>query len=418
VVIDVREEIRVPEIRFEGFKEPWKLFKLRNIGEFKSNGVNKKISHDEEPVYLLNYMDVYNRIELNSQNYQKLMKVTAKPTQLINNNILCGDVLITPSSETADDIGRVMAIEEDIPNTVYSYHLVRYRPKQGVFYNVYPNYGFSSKSVRKQLVLSAQGVQRFVIGKSAFEELGIYLPVFKEQQKIGNFFKNIDSLITNSQKKYKKLQNIKKALLEKMFPKDGECVPEIRFKGFKDDWVKREIREISSSFSGGTPNVSVSENYGGSIPFIRSGEINSESTKLFITDKGIDNSSAKIVNSGDILYAMYGATSGEVAVSKISGAINQAILAIQVKEEIDAYALVQLLKREKGNIISTYLQGGQGNLSGDIIKKIKVVLSVYENEQKKIGQFFQNIDNIITFHKKKCDSLINLKKALLEKMFV
>lgn len=164
--------------------------------------------------------------------------------------------------------------------------------------------------------------------------------------------------------------------------------------------------------------MSVRDFYGGDIPFIRSGEIDSSSTELFLTANGIKNSSAKMVDKGDILYAMYGATSGEVAISKINGAINQAILAIKLNDNFNTYLVVQYLKREKSRIVSKYLQGGQGNLSGDIIKKIQVILPESTIEQNQIGGLFEKIDNLINIHQRKYEKLINIKKALLERMFV
>ena len=104
--------------------------------------------------------------------------------------------------------------------------------------------------------------------------------------------------------------------------------PNIRFKGFSDGWVRQKLGEISFSYSGGTPKVGKSEYYGGAIPFIRSGEIAADKTELFITEDGFKNSSAAMVEEGNILYALYGATSGEVSRAKLKGAINQAILAI------------------------------------------------------------------------------------------
>lgn len=130
-------------------------------------------------------------------------------------------------------------------------------------------------------------------------------------------------------------------------------VPAIRFKGFTDPWEQRKIGTITESFSGGTPTAGKSEYYGGEIPFIRSGEISSDSTELFITDAGLNNSSAKMVELGDILYALYGATSGEVSISRINGAINQAILALRPIQGDDSYMIVQWLKKQKETIIST-----------------------------------------------------------------
>ena len=192
--------------------------------------------------------------------------------------------------------------------------------------------------------------------------------------------------------------------------------PQLRFAGFDDTWEQRELGSITSSYSGGTPTAGKAEYYDGDIPFIRSGEINEEKTELFLSELGYKNSSAAMVEKGDILYALYGATSGEVSISKLKGAINQAILAIKPNEGYDSEFLMQWLRNQKDNIISTYLQGGQGNLSGTIVKSLKVDITTYD-EQQAIGAYFRNLDNLITLHQRKYDKLTNVKKSMLEKMF-
>ena len=123
-----------------------------------------------------------------------------------------------------------------------------------------------------------------------------------------------------------------------------------------------------------------------------------------------------MVRIGDILYALYGATSGEVSRAKLNGAINQAILAIIPNEEINADFLVEWFRKEKDKITDTYLQGGQGNLSAQIIKELEVLIPS-ESEQNKIGTYFEQLNNLITLHQRKCDEIKNLKKYMLQKMF-
>lgn len=158
--------------------------------------------------------------------------------------------------------------------------------------------------------------------------------------------------------------------------------------------------DVTESYSGGTPTAGIKEYYDGDIPFIRSGEISSGKTELFISEEGLNNSSAKMIKTGDILYALYGATSGEVSISKLKGAINQAILAIQPHQNYDGQFLMQWLRKSKENIIGTYLQGGQGNLSGNIVKELVIDVSTYK-EQKEIGAYFHNLDHLITLHQRK-----------------
>lgn len=191
--------------------------------------------------------------------------------------------------------------------------------------------------------------------------------------------------------------------------------PRIRFKGFTEDWEQRKLGEVVKSYSGGTPTASNKEYYGGDIPFIRSAEINSDTTELYITQKGLDNSSAKIVEKGTILYAMYGATSGEVGISKINGAINQAILAM-IPLNYDGKIIAQYLRKNKESIIGKYLQGGQGNLSANIILELPIQLPGLE-EINQIAYFLESVDNIITLHQCKLEKLKLMKKALLQKLF-
>ena len=185
---------------------------------------------------------------------------------------------------------------------------------------------------------------------------------------------------------------------------------------FDFSWEQRKVGEVSESYSGGTPSVGVKEYYGGQIPFIRSAEINSEITELFLTEEGLKNSSARLVAVGDILYALYGATSGEVGRARLKGAINQAILAIKPHTDYDSEYLAQWLRKSKHSIIETYLQGGQGNLSGTIVKELSVDFPSLK-EQKAIGDFFRQLDNLITLHQRKCALLFSPFQAFISMMF-
>ncbi|MBC1585706.1 restriction endonuclease subunit S [Listeria seeligeri] len=255
------------------------------------------------------------------------------------------------------------------------------------------------------------------INNKHIEPYEINIPENEEQQKIGTFFKQLDNTIALHQRKLEKIKALKTAYLSEMFPAEGESKPKRRFAGFTGDWEQRKLGEITLSYSGGTPLVSKSEYYGDDIPFIRSAEINSDSTELCLTKVGLKNSSAKLVKAGDILYALYGATSGETGISRINGAINQAILAIHPMKGYESQFLVQWLRYQKKKIISRYIQGGQGNLSSTIIKNLDIKLPSLK-EQIKIGTFFLELDNTITLHQRKLKKLQNIKKAYLNEMFI
>ncbi|MFZ1580893.1 MAG: restriction endonuclease subunit S, partial [Saprospiraceae bacterium] len=195
-----------------------------------------------------------------------------------------------------------------------------------------------------------------------------------------------------------------------------KLIPELRFPEFKNDreWEENTIGEVFNSFSGGTPSTSEREYYGGKIPFIRSAEINREKTELFLTEEGLKNSSAKIVNKGDLLVALYGANSGDSAISKINGAINQAILCLQSKYSNAFTYYFLTLKKEW--IISKFIQGGQGNLSGDIVKSITVPFPNKE-EQQKIASCLSSLDEVIAAHSQKLDLLKDHKIGLMQNLF-
>ncbi|HFU4420999.1 TPA: restriction endonuclease subunit S [Streptococcus suis] len=198
--------------------------------------------------------------------------------------------------------------------------------------------------------------------------------------------------------------------------KEKSTVPRLRFPGFTDAWKQRKLGEVAEMYSGGTPSVGRKDYYTGGIPFIRSAEINSDTTELYLTELGLNNSSAKMVSKGSLLYALYGATSGEVGLSRLDGAINQAILAILPNDDLTTEFLMYWLRREKSTIVEKYLQGGQGNLSAGIVKQLEPTIPTLP-EQEAIGNFFSDLDQLITLHQRKLDDVKELEKALLQKMF-
>jgi len=193
-------------------------------------------------------------------------------------------------------------------------------------------------------------------------------------------------------------------------------VPKLRFPEFQNagEWEVKKLGEVFKSFSGGTPDTSKKEYYNGKIPFIRSAEIGKDSTELFITETGLENSSAKMVKKGDLLVALYGANSGEVAISKIDGAINQAILCFQ--SEYSNEFTYHFLSGKKNWIVSKYVQGGQGNLSGEIVKSISLPFPS-KSEQEKIASCLSSLDEVITGEQQKLELLKQHKKGLLQNLF-
>ena len=403
------EKNNIPQIRFKEFEGKWKSAEMNKVAEFsKGHSYSKKdLVKEGKPIIL------YGRLYTNYESTISDVDTFAieKPGSKYSNG---SEVIVPASGETAEDIAIAsVVLKPDIIlggdlNIIYPNELI-----DSVFLALTISHGKQHKELSKK----AQGKSIVHLRNSDIKETTLFYTGKDEQSKIGTYFQNLDKLITLQQQKHDKLVTLKKAMLDKMFPKEGADVPEIRFKGFAGVWEERKLGEISESYSGGTPSVGISEFYNGNIPFIRSAEINCNSTELYITELGLRNSSAKLVNGGCILYALYGATSGEVGRSKLEGAINQAILAIKPSTGIDAEFITQWLRKKKKVIISTYLQGGQGNLSGSIVKNLNINLPCFE-EQSQIGSYFQNLDKLISLHQQEIQKLKNIKKACLEKMFV
>ena len=190
-------------------------------------------------------------------------------------------------------------------------------------------------------------------------------------------------------------------------------VPNLRFPEFDGEWEKCKLSDLCTFFSGGTPNSSNKDFYGGKIAFIRSGELHANKTELFVTQKGFESSSAKMVDVGDLLLAMYGATSGDIAISKIKGAINQAILCIRTKQ--NKKFIESVWNKHVSKILMKYLQGGQGNLSTDIVKSLSFSFPTLA-EQERIAKLMALLDERISTQNKIIEDLKKLKSAISKKL--
>ena len=264
----------------------------------------------------------------------------------------------------------------------------------------YLKYFFQSEGFRKEIYNLSQGSTRTALKYKDLSNIEILLPSIKEQEKIVRILDNVDKIIKKIEKLKNNIKLSKKYIMNINFGK-------IINKG-------KRMKEVCTFFSGGTPSSQNKKYYEGDIPFIRSAEIDNCSTELKINDEGIKNSSAKIVKKGDLLLALYGANSGNVAISKIEGAINQAILCIR-SNEIKIKYLKYLLEYDKNNILNKYLQGGQGNLSAEIIKNLKYDFQIKE-EQEKIINILDLIENKINMIDILKGQYINVKKGLIQQL--
>ena len=253
-------------------------------------------------------------------------------------------------------------------------------------------------------------------------KIPIYITSKEEQKKIGEYFSNLDNFITLHQRKYDKLLNIKKSMLEKMFPKNGNDVPEIRFKGFTDAWEQRKLGDIADIVGGGTPSTENPGYWDGEIDWYAPAEIADQiyvnSSQKKITDLGYDNSSAKMLPPGTVLFTSR-AGIGKTAILTRKGCTNQGFQSIVPhRGELDSYFIFSRTEELKryGELVgagSTFVE-----VSGKQMTAMELMMPPSMREQQTIGGFFQHLDNLITLHQRKLEKLKNIKKSMLEKMFV
>ena len=283
---------------------------------------------------------------------------------------------------------------------------------------------FKSPDFQKLIMQLQEGGVRlyFYYDKLCMGEVS--LPSLEEQRKIGKLFDTLDNLITLHQRKFEKLTNVKKSMLEKMFPQNGSSYPEIRFKGFTDPWEQRKVSDVAEICTGGTPSTGIEKYwYPKEIPWLSSGEVHKKYityTDNKISVEGMNNSSARMIPENSVLIALagQGKTRGTVAINRIPLTTNQSIAAMAFSNEVvPEFVFCNLESRYEEIRRMSSGDGSRGGLNKQIIGEMEIPYTSKE-EQTKIGAYFFNLDNLITLHQRELEKLQNIKKSMLEKMFV
>ena len=238
----------------------------------------------------------------------------------------------------------------------------------------------------------------------------ILMPSKVEQEAIGNYFEQLDHLITLHQRKLEKLKNIKNSMLEKMFPKNYKDVPEIRFSGFTEAWEQRKLGDIADIVGGGTPSTSISEFWDGDIDWYAPAEIADQiylaSSQRKITEQGYNHSSAKLLPVGTVLFTSR-AGIGKTAILSRKGCTNQGFQSIVPhKDELDSYFIFSRTEELKRYGESVGSGSTFAEVSGKQMANMELMMPKTLVEQKTIGQYFASIDNLITLHQREHFGLI------------
>lgn len=385
----------VPKLRFPEFKDNWEKKKLGEVAVI--NPSNKKLP--DEFIYI--DLESVENGELLKENLILKSEAPSRAQRLLEK----GDILFQMVRPYQMNNLYFNRTGNYVASTGYAQ--IRTKNSEGFLYQHLHYQKFAGKVIEK-----CTGTSYPAINSTDLSNIEVCFPELKEQTKIATFLTAVDEKRQALKKKKSLLEEYKKGVMQKLFSQQLRFKDE-NGKGFPV-WEEKKLGEMGTFFSGGTPLTTKRQYFNGNIPFIRSGELNADSTEQYISEEGLKNSSAKMVEIGDLIYALYGATSGEVAISKIKGAINQAILCIRTN--LDNTFLLNYLILNKENILKTYLQGGQGNLSAEIIKSLIVPVPKL-NEQVKISNFLSAINSKVKAVDFELIQIENWKNGLLQKMF-
>jgi len=422
----MQDNEKKPALRFKGFTDPWEQRKLDEAFDFTvpNNTLSRaELNQESGSVRNVHYGDVlikYGSV-LDVQN-DELPFITGRSKDDFKGALLQnGDIIIadTAEDETTGKVCEIVNIQDK--DVVAGLHTMVCRPKNKTAEG-YFGYYMNSSSYHHQLLPLMQGIKVLSLSKTNVQKTTVKYPKDKaEQQKIADCLRRIDTLITLHQRKYEKLVNIKKSMLDKMFPKNGASVPEIRFKGFTDPWEQRKISELAEkTYGGGTPTTSNEAFWNGNIPWIQSsdivdGKLMGVEPRKYITQTGLNSSATQLVPKDSIaIITRVGV--GKLAYMPFSYSTSQDFLSLSklnTEPFFTVYACYKKLQSELNTVQGTSIKG----ITKDELLAKTISVPVY-SEQKQIGSFFTQLDTLITLHQRKLEKLQNIKKSCLEKMFV
>ena len=417
------EKSRKPKIRFKGFTADWEQRKLSEIASMHARigWQNLRTSEflDEGDYMLITGTDFAD----GSINYSTCHYVERERYEQDRNiQISNGSILITKDGT----LGKVAYVQGlSVPATlnagVFNIEIRNIDNVDERYLFQYLKAPFLMAYVDKK---STGGTIKH-LNQNKLVDFPVMSPMKEEQSLIGDYFQSIDKLITLHQRKLDKLINVKKSMLEKMFPKQGSTVPEIRFNGFTQAWEQRKLGELASSFEYGLN--AASKSYDGINKYIRITDIDDETrtfldTDLTSPDCDLSLSENYLLKDGDILFARTGASVGKTFIYKaFNGVVYYAgfLIRARLKENCSPqFVFYNTLTKEYEKFIRvTSQRSGQPGVNAHEYATFELRLPKYD-EQCEIGKFFTNLDHLITLHQRKLEKLKNIKKSMLEKMFI
>ena len=416
-----------PAIRFKGFSDAWEQRKLGDISEIKTGPFGSTLHADDyvsdgTPIITTEHFKTgalprsKNGLpQVSDSDYKRLTAYTLDDGDIVFSRVGSVDInaLITPFQS----------------NWLFSGRVLRVRPQTDIS-SKFLHTRLETESIKTDIRTRAVGQTMPSINTEILKITPLVLPSSAaEQEQIGSYFAALDHLITLHQRKFEKLTNVKKSMLEKMFPQNGSSYPEIRFKGFTDPWEQRKLSELTSMHARiGWQNLRTSEFLdSGDYMLITGTDFNDGainfSTCHYVERERYEQDRNIQIHNGSILITKDG-TLGKVAYVQglsMPATLNAGVFNVQIKDanNVDERYLFQYLKAPfLMDYVDKKATGGTiKHLNQSILVDFPVILP-QRSEQILIGAFFQQLDNLITLHQRELEKLQNIKKSMLEKMFV
>lgn len=391
-----------PNIRFKGFTDDWEQRKFPEFVSFYNGLTYTPNDIQEMGTLVLRSSNVKNGEIVDADNVYVNDKVAT------SENVQVGDIIVVVRNGSRALIGKHAQIKASMPNTVIGAFMSGIRSGQSSFVNALLDTSAFENEIAKNMGATINQITGYMFSKMEF-----MVPSEEEQQQIGQYFSNLDHLITLHQRKCDETKKLKKFMLQKMFPKKDEKKPEIRFAGFTDDWEQRKLGEVFQEYSEKNhpelPALTIIQG-GGTV-------LREKSERKLQYDKS-SLAWYKMVREDDFIVHLR-SFEGGLEKSNHNGLISPAYHTFH-GDEVDSrfyYPYFRSYEFIKHKLVP-HVYGIRDGRSIDIdgMKTIEIPWTSYE-EQKKIGDYIESLDTLITLHQRKCDEIKKIKKFMLQNMF-
>ena len=417
----------VPRLRFPEFKDEWRLLPMSAGYTFRGNNSlsRDKLNYTNGSYRNIHYGDIHTK-------FAQHFHADAEPVPYINegeshstirpeNYCMAGDMVFADASEDMADIGKAIEIIDagDVP-LVSGLHTILARPNKGSMALGFGAYLFSSGGLRKQIQREAQGAKVLGLSPTRLGNVKLYYPSrLDEQKKIADCLSSLDDLIAAETQKLDTLKTHKKGLMQQLFPREGEAVPQLRFPEFRDapEWRNKQIAELGEIITGKTPSTADADLWGGDILFItptdvdEDGKYQETSQRTVVATTGL-----KLLPTGSIAYTCI-ASIGKLAITVRPSVTNQQINSVVARSDVENefiyYALVHLTPSIKSIPATSTLP----IINKTDFSKINIWIPTDRTEQKTVADCLSSLDDLITAQNQKIDALKTHKKGLMQQLF-